>query len=186
MKSVEMNLPMRSFDLQGFAAVTGFAEASKQALRFLHDRLPFGLWIVTEVNGRDWVVLEAEDHGYGVAAGSVYQWSDSFCSRMVQGLGPCVAPDVSKVAAYVSAPIAGQLLINAYIGVPLLRADGSLFGTLCAIDQKRMPEHITGELPLLVLIGSMLTSILSMELALTSCTTQLRQQPVASSALAQT
>lgn len=82
-----------------------FESAGKATLAFLRDRLGFGLWMVTRTEGKDWIVLQSEDHGYGVEAGHVFQWADSFCSEMIKGNGPRIAPDSDDVPAYVAAPI---------------------------------------------------------------------------------
>ena len=42
---------------------TNFEGAARAALAFLHRRLGMRLWMVTRVQGDDWVVLQAEDHG---------------------------------------------------------------------------------------------------------------------------
>jgi len=102
--------------------------------------------MVTRTKGDDWIVLHAEDHGYGVENDAVFKRADSFCSQMVQGLGPSMASDSDLMPAYASAPIGKQVKIGAYVGVPLSDADGSLFGTLCAIDpdslhSDRMPPY---------------------------------------------
>lgn len=141
-----------------------FDIAGKQVLDFLHQRFGFGLWMITRVQGNDWIVLQSEDHGYGVEPGAVFRWTDSFCSRMVQGLGPCVAPSSDKVPAYLEAPIGGQVPIKAYIGVPLKNKDGSLFGTLCAIDPAPQPESILADQPLIELLADMLSRILALQL----------------------
>ena len=69
-----------------------FDAAAHSVLEFLYHRLSFDLWMVTRTEGDDWIVLQALDHGYGVKEGSVFRWADSFCSQMVLGLGPCIAP----------------------------------------------------------------------------------------------
>ena len=143
-----------------------FASASKATLAFLQSRLGFELWMVTRTLGDDWIVLQSEDHGYGIGPGKVLKWADSFCSEMIKGNGPRVAPDSDAVPAYVSAPIGKQVPIRAYIGVPLTSADGELFGTLCAIDPVRQPDAIVGDLDLIELLASMLSTILSAELKL--------------------
>ncbi|GAB2844628.1 histidine kinase [Pseudoduganella ginsengisoli] len=134
-------------------------------MEFLHARLGFQLWMVTRTEGDDWIVLSADDHGYGVKPGQVFRWSDSFCYRMMLGQGPHMAPDVRRVEAYASAPIARQQDIGAYVGLPLMRADGSLFGTLCAIDPRPQPVDIVKELPMLQLMVEMLNGLLNAELA---------------------
>ncbi len=143
-----------------------FKEASQEVLEFLHKRFGFDLWMVTRTEGDDWIVLSAEDHGYGVGAGDVFRWTDSFCCKMVEGLGPCIAPKSDEIEVYRNAPIGSQVDIGAYVGVPLRDGDGNLFGTLCAIDPSPQPEEISSELPMMELIGRLLSSLLSSELKL--------------------
>lgn len=147
-----------------------FETASRAVLTYLHRRYGFGLWMVTRTEGEDWIVLQVEDHGYGVRPGTVFHWSDSFCSRMVRGLGPCIAADAATVPAYVEAPIGRQVRIGAYIGLPLYRADGSLFGTLCAIDPQPQADSLAGEQPLLELLAAMLGTILQKDLTAAEAT----------------
>ena len=141
-----------------------FQAASRATLEFLHQRLGFALWMVTRTEGNDWIVLQTEDHGYGVKPGTVFQWADSFCSEMIKGNGPRVAPDSNQVPAYLDAPIGRQVPIQAYVGVPLRHSDGSLFGTLCAIDPDRQPHTLVQEQPLVELLAGMLSTLLQWEL----------------------
>lgn len=144
--------------------MSDFDDAAREALVFLRRRFGFDLWMITRTENDDWTVLYSEDHRYDVHPGQVFSWSDSFCSEMMKGNGPRIAPDSEMVAAYASAPIGKKLLIRAYIGVPLLLSDGSLFGTLCAVHPEPQPARITEDQELLDLIGMMLSKILQMEL----------------------
>lgn len=105
--------------------------ASRAAMSFLRERLGFGLWMVTRTSEEDWIVLTAGDDGYDVRDGDVLRWSDSFCSRMAQGLEPRVAPSSVEVSDYFEAPIGLLVPIAADIGVPIRTTDGEPFGTLC-------------------------------------------------------
>lgn len=140
-----------------------FKIASEEVLQHLHDQYGFGLWMVTRTQGRDWVVLTAEDHGYEVQAGDVFRWADSFCSRMVRGEGPRIAPNSVEVPAYAEAPIGRQVPIGAYVGIPLKKSDGELFGTLCAIDPEPKSEKIIDELKNIELMARLLEVILECE-----------------------
>lgn len=144
--------------------MSDFDDAAREALAFLRRRFGFDLWMITRTENDDWTVLYSEDHRYDVHPGQVFSWSDSFCSEMMKGNGPRIAPDSELVAAYASAPIGKKLTIRAYIGVPLLFSDGSLFGTLCAIHPEPQPAKIIEDQELLDLIGMMLSKILQMEL----------------------
>jgi len=150
---------------QPFAAIpTDFGAASRRVVEFLHAELGMGLWMVTRVAGDDWVVLACEDHGYGIAPGDVFAWSDSFCSRMVRGEGPRLATHSQEVAAYREAPIGRQVPIGSYLGVPLQGKDGELFGTLCAIDPQPRPDLSGSSLALVELLADLLGGLVTLEL----------------------
>ena len=117
--------------------------------------------------GPDQVVLAARSRagsGYDVTSKTVLQWDGSLCRRMVLGQGPHVAPRVAGVTAYAEAPNRQLAPIEAYVAVPLLQADGALFGTLCAFDPEPQPESLRSEEPLLLLQGRLLTTLLHLEL----------------------
>ncbi len=154
--------------LVSLAAFPDFQSAAAAVLQFLHTKLGMSLWMVTRTEGEDFIVLGALDHGYGVKEGDVFQWSDSFCSRMVKGLGPRVAADSNSIAAYREAPIGKKVKIGAYVGIPLERPDGSLFGTLCAVSPDIQPIAIEKEQPLVELLARMLSTVLSHELRMTA------------------
>jgi diguanylate cyclase len=145
-----------------------FAGASREVLTFLHQRIGMDLWMVSRADNEDWVVLTAEDHGYGVQQGDVFRWADTFCSRMVRGDGPRVAPSTADVPAYASMPLARQLPIGAYVGAPLVDANGELFGTLCGINPQPMSSAIIQEQPMVEVFADMLSGLLSAELNTTA------------------
>ena len=146
------------------AEFKNFEEAGQAVLKFLYQKFGFNLWMITRTEGDDWIVLQSEDNGYNVQPGQVFRWADSFCSHMVQGKAPRIAPRSEDIPLYVNAPIAKQVEIKAYIGQPLTKEDGSLFGTLCAIDPKPQSDAITKEAGLIDLLGQMLSYILQGEL----------------------
>jgi diguanylate cyclase len=145
-----------------------FAGASREVLSFLHQRMGMDLWLVSRADNEDWVVLTAEDHGYGVGQGDVFRWADTLCSHMVSGEGPRIAPRVADVPAYANLPFTRQLPIGAYVGVPLVDGDGQLFGTLCGLDPKPMPPAIVEEQPMIEVLADMLSGLLSAELNATA------------------
>lgn len=145
-----------------------FEHASKAVLAYLHQQFGFDLWMMTKTDGEDWIVLQSEDHGYQVKEGTVFKWSDSFCSRMVKGLGPNIAPDSEQITEYALAPIGQQVDICAYVGVPIYKKDGSLFGTLCAIDPHIHKESLSDSLPTIQILSQFLSTLLHKELELSA------------------
>jgi diguanylate cyclase (GGDEF)-like protein len=145
-----------------------FAGASRGVLSFLHQRIGMDLWMVSRADNEDWVVLTAEDHGYGVKQGDVFRWADTFCSRMVRDGGPRMVPRALDVQAYAAQPIARQLPIGAYVGVPLVDGQGQLFGTLCGLNPQPMPATIVAEQSMVEVLADMLSGLLSAELSTTA------------------
>jgi diguanylate cyclase (GGDEF)-like protein len=141
-----------------------FNEAATAVLEHLQARYPLMLWMVTRTEGEDWIVLGAADRGYGVGAGDVFRWTDTFCSRMVEQGAPRVAPCSADVPAYANAPIASEMEIGAYMGVPLHDATGELFGTLCAIDPHPQPPELAAGEAELEMLGRLLSTVLAREI----------------------
>jgi diguanylate cyclase (GGDEF)-like protein len=141
-----------------------FESAGKAVLGLLHKRYGFNLWMLTRTEGDNWIILQAEDHGYNVKPGTTLSWAESFCIEMVKGNGPRIAPDSNLVAAYAATVIRRKMPINAYIGIPLTNADGSLFGTLCAIDPESQPVALVEEQELIEMLAALLSTILDAEL----------------------
>ena len=140
-----------------------FEAATRTVLKYLHKRYGFSLWMMTRTEGEDWIVLQAEDNGYDVEEGTVFNWADSFCFEMIKGNGPRVAPCSNNIPVYANSAIAQQVEIRAYIGVPVLRKDGSLFGTLCAIDQEEQSSKLLDELETIELLARLLETILEFD-----------------------
>jgi diguanylate cyclase len=152
-------------DLQGAGTRGRPFESVSDALTAMVDLLnlyvPFQLWMVTRVDGEAWTVLHANDNGYGVSSGHVFCWSDSLCSRMVRGEGPHYAEDVQCVAEYADAPILKKLPFSAYVGQPLIRNDGSLIGTLCAINPNTVPVLTQEQRTLVETVTRAMSTLLS-------------------------
>ncbi len=153
-------LTNESRNLQQAGPYRDFESAAAELLDHLHEHLGFSLWLVSAVEGDDWVIKQVRDEGYGAEPGLAFPFADTHCARMVEGLAPHIAPEVSSVPAYATAPLGKAVPIAAYVGVPLLRPDGSLYGTLCAVDPSPQPPGIVAELPLLTLGGRLLSTLL--------------------------
>lgn len=142
----------------------GFQPKIRRILEFLQARFDFGLWMFTRVEDDDWIVIAAQDNGYGVREGDLFHWSHSYCQRMVAGLGPRIAPDSAIIPAYAEAEIGRLVPIRSYIGIPV-HAPG-LFGTLCAIDPEPKSEYLEQSIDDLNMLGLMIAEMVEAELKL--------------------
>lgn len=158
---------------------SSFEEASALVVDHLKDAVPLGYWAVTRFDGDRQLYLEVRDDAYGLTAGDAHQWEDSFCVRMLAGEGPSTAPDAMSVPAYASAGVARAVPIGAYVGVPLRRGDGSLFGTICGLDPERQMEDLLEHEPLVQLLSRLLGMILDADLERTEAARTLERAELA-------
>lgn len=121
------------------------------------------LWMITRVNGEEWVVLDVVDDFYGIHPLDEHKWSDSFGYRMVLGLAPKVAPRVKEIPSYASAPASAMAHIESYIGVPLEYEGGKLFGLISGIGRTPKSDDLYNALPEVTMYSRCLMHMLMSE-----------------------
>ena len=141
-----------------------FDAAATTVLNFLQRRIGYDLWLLARRVGDDWVVLRTRDISYHIEDPAALRWIVAHCARLVVGKAPNIAPRASDLKTYARTPSGESIPIGAYIGVPLKRSNGELFGALCAINPRPLPEIIASDLPLVDLLGRMLATLLETEL----------------------
>ncbi|MEZ0493713.1 EAL domain-containing protein [Kineococcus sp. TBRC 1896] len=72
-----------------------------------------------------------------IAPGMPAPLGNGLCDRVLATGAPYVVPDLSVAHATSTAHRQG---LNTYVGVPLRRRDGSLYGTLCALSRESDPD----------------------------------------------
>jgi GAF domain-containing protein len=137
-----------------------FAAAASGALQFLHERLSWDVWMVTRVTGDRQIVLCAWPDTR-VRPGAQLPWEESFCRAMTEGRAPRVATVTAAVPEY--APLTKGLgrHVAAYLGVPLVTREGTLFGTVCGVAFRAKPLSAARDLPLVETVARMLSTLLA-------------------------
>jgi diguanylate cyclase (GGDEF)-like protein len=156
-------------ELPAEMAATPFAtfdDAVRAVLGLIAERTRLELVMLTRVDGDEWKVLAATDSFYGVRGGDVFRWSHSYCARMVAGEGPQCTADAASIETYRKAKINRGLEIGAYIGIPIERADGSLFGTICALSPTRRGDELQASMSLVRVMAGLLATVLDRDLQL--------------------
>jgi GAF domain-containing protein len=142
---------------------TDWVSAAEGSLRFLHEYAGWDVWVVTHVEGDRQIVLRAFPEEI-VRPGTELPWAQSFCRQMIEGNAPRVATVTAAVPEYASRSSGPIRDIAAYVGVPLVRADLELFGTLCGIAFRAKPRSAARELPLVETLARMLNTLLASDL----------------------
>jgi GAF domain-containing protein len=148
-------------DVVPFEDWTGAVHA---ALAFLHRTVGLDVWLLTRIEEPRQVVLHSHPREV-LPPGTSILWERSFCHAMVSGMGPRVATVAAATPAYRDLETELPQRVAAYIGVPLVRRDGELFGTLCGLSVRAQPRTLARFLPLVELTARMLSTLLPEPLA---------------------
>lgn len=151
-----------------------FDAACALVVEYLSRSVPMGMWAVTRIVDDRQVLLTVDAPAYGLPPGTELPFAQSMCRPMVAGGAPRIAPDVTLVPEYAAAAVAARpFVVSAYVGTPIVRPDGALFGTVCGYDPQRQPESLHSHRPLLDLLSSMLSAVLEADTAATATAREL-------------
>ena len=134
--------------------------AAEGALRFLAEHVGWDVWMVTQVVEERQVVLLAHPPD-SVRPGMELPWEKSFCRQMIEGRAPRLATVTAAVPAYASQSTGALRDIAAYVGIPLVRADGTLFGTLCGVAFRAKPLSAAREMSVVEAAARMLSTLMA-------------------------
>ncbi len=144
---------------------TDFSSASKAAVRYLRELTRYELCAVTRIDGSEILFLNVNESNYKIKPGDRLSLENTMCSKvLVEQLPKYIANTSGSLSAEKMSAIGLTLKVGAHIGVPLVMADRSLFGTICALNPRPMPELSPLQIGAIELIAMMLSTILSLEL----------------------
>lgn len=138
--------------------------AAQIAVTHLHDAHPLTLWLLTQVDGGQQVVIaSAGTWSARFRPGTLMPWLGSLALAMAAG-GPTSAPDIEQVPEYASAaagPLAG---VRGYVGVPLTRlgtpgGSDELLGCLSGFTVEAHDPRITTSVPAATVLGRLLSVV---------------------------
>lgn len=94
-----------------------------------------GFAAVARVTEDRWIACEVLDKiGFGLASGGELKVETTICHEIRQAGEPVVISDVQADPVYAHHHTPALYGLRSYISMPIIRADGSFFGTLCCID----------------------------------------------------
>ncbi|MEV3976624.1 GAF domain-containing protein, partial [Streptomyces sp. NPDC050698] len=138
--------------------LTNFDQASRSIVSYLDDHLPFALWSITRFDGANQIFLTVSPNPLHIEVGETRVWQNTMCSEVVCGNAPPVSTNRELVPA-LSRDDRWEG-IGAYVSIPILHSDGSLFGTLCGADPTTGDSGLEDNEALLTLLCRLLGTIL--------------------------
>ena len=103
---------------------------------------------------------DGDEARFGMTRGAGLSLEATYCQRMVDGRLPNLVPDTAANPEAAAVPATAAAGVSAYLGVPLRRRDGSLYGTFCCIAGAAQPaigdEHVRLMEALAQLVGDQL------------------------------
>jgi signal transduction histidine kinase len=80
------------------------------------------------------LTIEATSSDWNLQSGKVFALDTSICQYVRASGSPIVIADALSDARVAEVAMRNELDIRAYLGVPIYAGDGSLYGTVCAVD----------------------------------------------------
>ncbi len=153
--------PLAALAARSFAST---AEATQAVLAAITAQLGLRtsfLTRTTPADGRNRVLAaHNEPGGSGIVAGADLSLDDTFCGIIVGAtmLVPLLIPDTRRDPTFGDHPaVAASPAVGSFLGVPIVLADGTLFGTLCAIDPDPQPLA-PGQADLLIVLARLVAT----------------------------
>ena len=84
--------------------------------------------------------VDAKDSDSPVRPGHSDELIQTYCKLILDGRLPAVTPDTRREPGVAALPITERLGIGAYLSVPIVLQDGSVFGTLCCFSHSPRPD----------------------------------------------
>lgn len=99
---------------------------------------------IARVTEDRWITCASRDDlAFGLGPGDELEVQTTICNEIRAGGTLVTIDDVSRDADFHDHAVPAQYGFKSYISVPIVRADGAFFGTLCAIDAD--PREVSSE-----------------------------------------
>src|SRR5258707_13500215 len=96
-----------------------------------------GFAAVARVTEERWIACAVKDDiQFGLKPGGERKVETTICHEIRQSGTPVIIDHVAQDQAFCGHPTPAMYGFQSYISVPIVRTDGSFFGTLCAIDPR--------------------------------------------------
>jgi signal transduction histidine kinase len=96
-----------------------------------------GFAAVARVTDEKWIICSVKDEiQFGLLPGGELKLETTICHEIRQSGNGVIIDEVSKDPVFVNHHTPAMYGFQSYISIPIIRKDGTFFGTLCAIDPR--------------------------------------------------
>jgi GAF domain-containing protein len=123
------------------AEAAAVSESIERSLRFARELLSMDIaWVAEFKDGKKvFRIVDGDADSFGFSEGDAMPLDLSYCQRVVQGAIPSVIRDAAAEPGVCDLAVTARARIGCYVGVPIERADGTLYGTLCVASHRPNP-----------------------------------------------
>ena len=134
-----------------------------------------GFVAIARVTSKQWVCCAVRDRiNFGLAEGGELQVETTICNEIRQHGKTVVIDDVQTDGAFCNHPTPAMYGFRSYISAPIVLSDGTIWGTLCAIDPKPRDLGKPEILGSFQLLGELIAAQLELNQRLEQSQTDLR------------
>lgn len=133
-------------------------------LEVARTRLGMDAAYLSRLDGDTWVIRNAATApDLPPITGLAAERALSYCQRMVDGRLPHVVRDTRQHDLTRDLPVTEDLGVGAWMGVPVHRLDGTLYGTLCVLARHNDPTMSEHELSVLEVLAPVIAELVDDE-----------------------
>jgi K+-sensing histidine kinase KdpD len=146
-------------DFSGDVAKINSIEAVPSILQVICHTTGMGFAAVARVTEGRWVACSVLDQiDFGLKPGGELKVETTICHAIRQTGEGVVIDHVAEDSVYCGHPTPAMYGFQSYISMPIMRRDGTMFGTLCAIDPKPHRLKVPGVVNMFKLFAELIAS----------------------------
>jgi phosphoserine phosphatase RsbU/P len=124
-----------------------FRQTARNVFDLLTELIPAKSFFIASTTENRFIILEMFNHvgGCPIPPDVNEPLQISYCQHVATDAVPLLIPDTRQSSPVKELEVTSLLSIGSYLGVPIFLEDGSVFGTLCALDPRSnilFEEHI--------------------------------------------
>lgn len=144
--------------------LAGRISAIPMILQTLCDTTGLGFGAISHVTETSWTAMAVLDRiDFGLRAGEQLDVTTTFCREVASSRMPLIIEHASTDPVYSRHPTPLLYGIESYVAVPIIRRDGEIFGTICALDNKPASLSRSQLLPTLKLFAELVATQMEVE-----------------------